>query len=124
MNKPVLDTLHRIDTKVGEEGITIRLGMKWYNRVQIKDVIYLQESLFRENGANGKPILESTIVGEATVKGKVYVTFEDVPARYIENEHEESSRVYSGLLASMKRAYGEKFTEKDLVTVLIYKRIS
>jgi hypothetical protein len=116
--KPVLDNLHKIDTKVGETGTTIRKGTKWYDRVQVMDVIDLQETIYRDHGAR----LGSTIVGEAVITGKLYLHFEDVPAKYIENEHEESSRVYSGLLASMRRAYGDDFSEKSLVTVLIYER--
>jgi len=116
--KFVLDNLHKIDTKVGEKGVTIRLGIKWYNRVRKGDIIDLQETIV------GDTDTIQTIAGEGKITGKVYTTFKDIPARYVEKEHEEKSRVYSGLFESMKKAYGDEFDENSLVTVLFYERIS
>ena len=110
----VLDNLHTIDIGVGETGVTVRRGDKWFNRVSGGTSIQLQETL------EGK----SEVVGSGRVKDVWLGRFVGVPASLIEIEHEESSRTYSGLLASMRRAYGEEFSENDVVTVFSYERTS
>ena len=118
-----LDNLHTIDIQLGEVGTTVRLGSKWAARLSVGEKFRLQESLFREHGADGSPILESTIVGAGQVTKMWQGKFEDIPFWVIEAEHDESSRSYEGLRESMERAYGEdKFNVASHVTALSYIR--
>lgn len=112
---PVLDNLHTIDIGVGETGVTVRLGDKWFNRL---------------NGYDGEIALQETLEGVSTIVGRGVVldvyrcAFRDIPARFVENEHEEASRSYSGLVSSMQRAYGESFSPDSEVTVFQYERVA
>lgn len=109
-----LDNLHPIDTLVGDTGVTVRLGTKWRDRLEPNTIISLQETI------DGR----SQIVGQGRVTEVWHGDFEDVPARLVELEHEASSRFYTGLFGSMKRAYGTAFDELSTVTVFSYTRIS
>lgn len=111
----VIHNLHRIDTKVGEIGVTVRDGSKWYNIVAPGDKIELCEC------TEDREV--HSIVGHGEVIQLYMGKFSNVPAKYIEFEHEKTSRIYSGLLKSMRKAYGEDWFEDSLVTVLFYKRI-
>jgi hypothetical protein len=50
--------------------------------------------------------------------------FYDIPARLLQYEHERRSRDYAGLLASMRKAYGDTFGEASFVTVVLYRRVT
>ena len=104
-----LHSLHTIDLNDGEIGTTVRNGDKW--RDSYDETLLICECL---NGTH-------TIVGEGKVVGLWRGEFKDIPARLIENEREISSRLYSGLLHSMRRGYGPEFTEYNEVIALTYK---
>lgn len=110
---PVLDNLHKIDIEPGQIGVTVRRGNKWRARVSKGQRINLQETI------DGK----STIVGMGEVQSFWWGWFNEIPARLVEFEHEERSRLYSGLLDSMRHAY-EGFDEYEEVTVFSYVRLA
>lgn len=104
-----LHMLHSLDLKPGETGTTVRLGDKWNvpPNTPLELCVCVPYCHIEGYGAT-----VSTWMGR----------FKDVPACLIENEHELESRRYSGLKASMERAYGNLFNEDSVVTVLSYQR--
>lgn len=118
--KFVLDNLHEIDIDAGEIGVTVRLGRKWFDRLSKGFVLDKGSLLDLQETIGGV----STIVGEGRPTDLWLGEFRDLPARLIEKEHEIPSRLYSGLLESMRRAYGPEFDETDEVTAFTYERIS
>ena len=111
-----LQSLHAIELNVGEVGTTVRNGRKWYDQVVVTDIVDLVVQTHL--GDKGRK------VGTGRIFSKKLVIFFDILARDIDSEHEISSRNYSGLLASMRKAYGDDFDEDSLVTVLAYRRIA
>jgi len=114
-----LHNLHTVDVGPGEIGVTARNGTKWSNsedgeRNSIHEEIVLCECLNNEHKVVGSAIIEQVWLGQ----------FQDIPAKFIEQEHELSSRYYTGLLSSMRRAYGEDFSENSPITILAYRRIT
>jgi len=108
-----LHTLDNLNTEVGNLGITIRNGSKWFNdKHETLDLCVC-----------GKDGLDHQIVGHGKVEFKEEYQFRNIPARYLEFEHCEDSRTYSGLFKAMKRAYGDDFSEDSIVTVMGYLRI-
>jgi hypothetical protein len=107
-----LHNQHPIDTKPGQIGITVRRGGKWAD-VKPGEELELCVGV----GPN-----DQVPVGRCIVKEAVLCQFINIPARLIELEHEQSSRVYTGLLASMRKAYGADFNEQEPVVVLAYGR--
>lgn len=110
-----LHNLHPIEIGVGETGTTIRNGRKWL------DIINSGESFVELCVCT--PEGEHTVVGKGQLTSAVLKSFNELLAVELADEHELSSRNYSGLLESMRRAYGEQFSESSPVTVLHYKRI-
>lgn len=109
-----LHSLHTVDVEPGQSGVTLRNGLKWADALD--EPILLCECSQRGNtGCN--------VVGKAIVSGIWKGKFQDLPAKLIEHEHEEASRVYSGLLFSMRRAYGENWPEDSDVVAMTYYRI-
>jgi hypothetical protein len=108
-----LHMLHSLDCEVGQNGTTVRRGDKWAG-MQPGDHIELCVCT-RDPESHD-------VQGEAMVLGAWEGVFRDVPAWAIEHEHEVRSRMYSGLLASMHKAYGPEFSENERVTVLLYRR--
>ena len=146
----VLHMLHDLDLEVGSIGSTVRKGFKWANMLPLEEIVLcvcrdrcvdgemcgrstaqqvFGENLFRTSeGHYAFDDLWSCDNCQATGLGRVTWTwvgrFLEIPARLIANEHEERSRSYTGLLASMTKAYSKLFSEMDFVTVLEYRRIS
>src|SRR5262245_58097360 len=125
-----LHMLHTLDVNVGEITSTVRNGFKW---ADLKTP---------EPGALGGEYIElcvcgfvdptggfipdpdrHNVVGLGEVVGLWFGKFQDIPARFLRNEHEVQSRTYNGLLDSMERAYGRGYSEESPVTVVVYKRI-
>lgn len=104
--------LHSLDVEPGNPGSTVRNGNKWADA--LGDFI---ELCVCDKAGN------HDVQGHGVVTGVWLGGFADIPARLIEREHEVRSRTYSGLLASMRNAYGENFEENSAVVVLTYKRI-
>lgn len=123
MTSAVLHMLHPLECSVGALGVTVRNGPKWADFVKPGDKIIL---CVCTRDPNFEPPTGDTHehAGTAEVVSADIYMFRDVPARLIELEHEVSSRMYSGLYNSMKRAYGPSFRQTDIVTVLTYRRLT
>ena len=115
----ILHMLHSLDCKVGEIGVTARNGSKWSDA--LGQIIALCVCTHRQTDTYTCP--EEDIQGHGKVISVWRGSFSAIPARLIEHEHELESRGYSGLLHSMRRAYGEAFSENNDVVVLTYERI-
>lgn len=120
--------LHSLDVEPGDLGSTVRKGLKWAETEGVSLVLCVCSDRCRDAYLCDNPAAPSCSVcdrqGRAVVVACWYGAMRDVPARLIECEHEERSRQYSGLLASMRKAYGPEFSEDETVTVLVYRRTS
>lgn len=112
-----LHNLHDIDTLVGALAVTVRLGNKWAGVTKGERIELCRCYQDVRSGET-----THTVVGEGIVQQWWVGDFYDLPARYIELEHETSSRLFTGLLASMRRAY-QGFKGTELVTTLMYQRV-
>lgn len=120
---PTIHMLHMLDTNVGEVGVTVRLGLKWNNLVNIGDWVAL--CVCMRHSPDHSSVLNEThyLTGIGKVVELWTGAFTNIPARLIEQEHEMSSRNYSGLFDSMKRAYGTAFNADSVVTIVAYERV-
>jgi hypothetical protein len=119
----VLHSLHKVEVDPGEVGSTVRKGNKWASATPGTKLDFCEcaSSCYADDHVEERDCI---IVGVGEVTDQWFGTFKNIPARVIENEHEALARLYSGLLYSMRRAYGEDFSEEELVTVVTYKRLS
>lgn len=108
-----LHSLHAVATPIGARGTTVRRGTKWHRAVKRGDWLVLCEC-----GPDG----DHDLVGTAIVIDTHLDAFYHITARALRDEHETRSRGYNGLLASMRRAYGNSFDESSMCTVLDYRR--
>src|SRR5258708_20229372 len=115
----VLHMLHSLDVEPGNSGSTVRKGPKWSDAMG--QDLALCVCTHRQTDTYACP--EEDIQGHGKVFGVWYGKFVDIPARYLQIEHVVRSRQYIGLLDSMRKAYGDSFSEQDEVTVLLYNRI-
>ena len=112
-----LKSLHPVEVERGMNGVTIRNSPKWYRDVEVGDKVELiWQALDTWGGMNDVP------QGIGIIIDKKVELFYNLKAKDIDHEHEISSRTYSGLLASMRRAYGDDFGEDSVVTILTYRR--
>ena len=88
------------------ENVTIRKGVKWYNEKGM--------FLARPSDSDSNEVRQIEIVHTEIYK------FEDLPARVIDEEHDERARNYSGLLKGMREAYGQDFRTAEYVTVIYF----
>lgn len=116
----VLHMLHSLDCEVGCLGSTVRKGNKWADAMGLAIELCVCTRSFDSNIQHDVDIHE--IQGHGIVTDIWSGLFKDVPARYLEQEHEIRSRQYSGLLDSMRKAYGPEFSENDQVVILTYFR--
>ena len=133
--------LHSLDATVGRLASTVRKGFKWADLNHGEEIELCVCTKIGEarqvpcqhprdfGGMEHEYDVRSTpethdVQGRGTVEGLWFGYFKDIPARVLQFEHEERSREYSGLLASMRHAYGPGFSESDPVTVVVYRRIS
>jgi hypothetical protein len=115
-----LHNRHQLDIGHGGLGVTVRRGLKWFERVKPGDILavcYCRPYLSNTSGE-----LVHSIAYQARLLSIWTGTFMNLPARWIENEHEWAARMYSGLLESMQRVY-EDFEESEIVTALLYRRL-
>lgn len=106
----MMHMLHSLDCDIGDIGVTVRKGEKWFGTIGVPVQLCVC-------------VPEHRIEGKAVIIDNWYGIFRDIPGRFLEKEHEEESRMYSGLLNSMRRAYGEDFNEDEEVTVVVYNRL-
>lgn len=114
-----LHMLHELDATVGQLASTVRNGFKWADLgwgEQIELCVCTRD-LARATETHD-------VKGRGSVASLWFGRFVDIPARYLQYEHEERSRVYDGLLASMRKAYGLEFGEESPVTIVVYRRIA
>jgi len=117
---------HQLDLATGEVGATVRRGRKWhrlledFRRGEGLGVVHARMPIsLCVCSTDGE---QHNIVGQGLVQDAYLTQFRNIPARMIRNEHENASRSYDGLLASMRRGYGDNFSEDELITVLVYLR--
>lgn len=96
---------------VGEYGTTFRRGPKWA-AVPAGTILALVEDP------------ENVTVGQGIVVDVSKCVFRELPARTVELCHSPNSRTYTSLLAAMRRAYGDDFSEDEIVVVMTYQRLS
>lgn len=108
--------LHSLDCEVGQQGSTVRKGNKWADAMGL--TIELCVCLPTDSGDG----IAHEVQGHGVVTDIWTGLFKDVPARYLEFEHEIRSRQYSGLLESMRKAYGPEFDGGEQVVILTYFR--
>lgn len=116
-----LEAIHSFDTPVGRTAVTVRRGDKWMQRAV--DIFAEDQPLFELVQQDPRMREVKTVVGHGALISANLTRFCDISARDIQYEHEESSRLYDGLLASMRRAYGDEFSEDENVTVVTYLRV-
>ena len=109
-----LHMLHLLDADLGATASTVRNGFKWAD---------LEPSEHIELCVCTRDPETHDVQGEGVVLTLWFGYFKDIPAKLLSYEHEVRSRLYSGLLDSMRKAYGDTFNEVSPVTVIIYKRI-
>lgn len=107
-----LHSLHPIEIAPNHLGTTVRLSRKWYdNAIADGDL----ELCYCHDG-------QHEIVGHAKVAERLLMPFAMITDGLLMYEHEKSSRRKDGLRESMKRAYGDNFSEHALCTILTYTR--
>lgn len=110
-----LKAIHPFDIVVGGTYVTVRRGWKWADETTNGEEIELIRQDPNDRTQEKK-------VGSATITiRKVLETFHSISARDIEFEHEADSRLYSGLLASMRNAYGNDFMQDEPVCLIFYR---
>lgn len=109
----IMHMLHSLDIEVGDLASTVRSGFKWADLEAGEDFDLCVCTRDPET---------HEVQGAGHVWDLWFGFFKDVPARLLSVEHEKRSREYTGLLASMRKAYGEDFHEGRPVTVVIYRR--
>ena len=114
MSNRTLHNLHSLDVEEGAVGSTVRLGGKWAD---------LKEGEIIELCVCTKDPETHDVQGLGQTLSLWFGRFIDVPAQYLRYEHEEKSREYSGLVSSMKNAYGEDFDTHAPVVVIMYRRL-
>lgn len=123
----VLHMLHPLDVDPGHAASTVRKGIKWKGAVGAELILCVcsDRCLTAEcSFPDFDPCDNCDRQGMGIAIGEWFGQFRNIPARVIEHEHEERSRLYSGLLQSMRKAYGSSFNDQSTVTVLIYDRLS
>jgi hypothetical protein len=106
--------LHSLDAEVGANASTVRNGFKW---ADLADGEHIELCVCTRDPET------HDVQGEGVVWELWFGRFHDIPAMLLEYEHEERSRRYAGLFASMRKAYGEDFSEDSPVTVVVYRRV-
>jgi hypothetical protein len=104
----VMHTARAITVEPGQTGTTFRVGDKWDLPVGTEFQL--------THGPDRTPFGEARIV--ATAK----FPFELIPGSLLERCH-TGNNSYEGVLAAMRRAYGESFAESQETLVVTYKRI-
>lgn len=108
-----LHMLHSLDANVGAVASTVRNGFKWADLGRYEAIALCVCTRDPET---------HDVQGQGYVTDLWFGRFQDIPARLLRFEHEERSREYNGLLASMRKAYGRGFSERAPVTVVVYRR--
>jgi hypothetical protein len=114
--------LHSLDVAVGDDATTVRNGFKWADLEQ-GEHIELCVCKQVEGMLDGTIDEIHDVQGEGKVERLWFGRFHQIPAWYLQFEHELRSREYGGLYDSMRKAYGNDFGENSPVTVILYERV-
>jgi hypothetical protein len=115
-----LHMLHSLDVAKGDTASTVRLGGKWADLELDEDI---ELCVCTKDPTPEQPSAQThDVQGYGRVFGLWFGRFADIPARFLEYEHEERSRSYRGLMDSMENAYGDLFTPDKPVVVILYYR--
>jgi hypothetical protein len=106
--------LHSLDAEVGNLASTVRNGFKW---ADLNDLEAIELCVCTRDPET------HDVQGIGKVERLWFGRFMDIPARELQYEHEIRSREYTGLLASMRHAYGDEFNITYPVTVIVYRRV-
>jgi len=94
-----------------KENLTIRLGEKWFWKVKIGDLLLLV-----------KPG-DDVILTLGIVTWFAMVPFKDISPNFLSYEHDPSCHTLDGLREVMKKAYGDKFNDEEICTLVFFKTI-
>lgn len=89
--------------KLEDTQVTVRRGVGWYRRAEAGDYFSIGDAV-------------------GIVVGVYSCMFLDIPIDYVAKEHDPKCRSYTGLLDTMKKLY-PRFTEKELVTCILFKAV-
>ena len=92
------------------ENVTVRLGHKWKNRVEVGDIVKIVKT-----GEEDKPL------GFGIITGVLVCPFGSIPQNLLVKEHDISCREMLGLEQAMERANRSTFDNTRDVTVLSYR---
>lgn len=106
MKLEFLDPVH----KPGKN-VTVRLGTKWVENAVVGQVL----TAVRTGKEEGIDVVVSNVYCKP---------FDKITEDEISNEHAPDCRNIHGLKVAMVEAYGDKFTERSMVTILEYIPLS
>ena len=95
---------------VGDENVSVRRGVKWYNA----------RGRYIAKPSDKKDKREQPIDIHQT---EVY-KFKDIPAKILYYEHQKDCETYDGLLKTMFTGYGATFSEEEYVTVVWFRLVT
>jgi len=131
MTTQLKNVQHDFETGVGMIGATVRLGSKW-SKQPVGTIVDLWQCDRPHAGdcpapAGGDavgPDVGCVRRGQAQIVGHWCGELIDLPTGVLALEHETASRTWDGLVASLRRAYGDLVAASAKVTALLYLRIS
>lgn len=109
-----LDFLKNVHELARAPQSTVRLGDKWLRRALVPGT----SLMVCETGA---PLAS----GRAAVSREVsFCRLGEVPQRLLDLEHDPVCRTRDGLMATMRRTYGDHVGPNSQVTVIVYELLS
>ena len=117
-----LHMLHSLDVAVTDTASTVRNGFKWADLEHGEEfeLCVCTSKLPPGEAPEGAHAVQGIGKTEKLWFGR----FREIPAWYLQFEHELRSREYGGLYDSMRKAYGDRFSEGSPVTVVLYQRVA
>lgn len=110
--KKIENLNHTFDLEVGEIGVTIRKGIKWYLHSNLSDRVELVENF---NGVR-------KTVGLGKIIGYWIGEYHNIPEPLVRMEHNKKARSRKVLHKMMVKAYG-KIENTDYVIAVLYIRL-
>ena len=89
---------------------TCRLGEKWNERLEVGDMIQLLPT--KGNAPSDADV--------GLVTGLAYQRFDELPAAWLEMEHDPTCRTHSGLAEEMDSIYGDDFHRQAMCTMVLF----
>lgn len=91
---------------------TVRLGDKWFQKVGPEDIV----EIYAHDAETRSYLFDAFIVDTFLVK------ICDIDVDLLEHEHDPRCREPEGLLAELRRVYGNKVTPRDKVTIILFEQ--